>query len=146
MKTLLKFFYLLPVAIVLGLVASLVLNRSKPLPTRFLSGHPFITAPITNLTASLFTAGNQLVPAENDLFIQFRDPAGKLVDVGDVQFELTLPAPGVIQRVTVKPLPTSTPGQYRVTVKPQIAGLWQAKLLINGPSARAEASFPITVK
>ena len=88
--------------------------------------------PITNLTAALFTAGNQLGPAENDLFIQFRDPAGKLVDAGDVLFELTLSAPGVIQRVTVKPLHTSTPGQYRVTVKPQIAGLWQAKILING--------------
>jgi hypothetical protein len=146
MKTLLKFLYLLPVAVVLGLLAGLVLNRSKPPPTRFLSGRPFLSAPITNLTASLFAAGNQLGPAENDLFIQFRDAGGDLVDVGDVQFELTLPAPDNILHKSWKALRTSTAGQYRVTVHPEIAGVWQAKLVINGPSASAEASFPVTVK
>jgi xanthosine utilization system XapX-like protein len=147
MRTLLKLFYLLPVVVVLGLVGFLVLNRSKPPPVRVMTGRPFATAPITNLTANLFTSENQLGPAGNDVFIEFRDAAGKLVDVGDVQFELSLSVPSaIITHITCKVLRTSTPGQYRVTVHPQIAGDWQAKLTITGPSVPAEATFPVSVK
>jgi hypothetical protein len=146
MKTLVKLFYLLPVVVVLGLVGFLVLNRSKP-PVRVMTGRPFATTPITNLTASLFTSENQLGPAGNDVFIEFRDAAGKLADVGDVKFELSLSVPSaIITHITFKVLRTSTPGQYRVTVHPQIAGEWQAKLTITNLSASAEASFPVSVK
>ena len=146
MKTLVKLFYLLPVVVVLGLVGFLVLNRSKP-PVRVMTGRPFDTTPITNLTASLFTAENQLGPAGNDVFIEFRDAGGRLVDVGNVRFELGLAGPTNILHVTFnKVLRTSTPGQYRVTVHPQIAGEWQAKLTITNLSASAEASFPVSVK
>jgi hypothetical protein len=111
-----------------------------------MSGRPFATTPITNLTANLFTAENHLGPAGNDVFIEFRDAAGRLVDVGDVRIELGLSGPAVVLHNVFKALRTSTPGQYRVTVRPQIVGEWQAELVITGPSASAEASFPVTVK
>jgi hypothetical protein len=142
----LKIFYLLPVALVLGLVGSLVLNRSKPPPVRVMSGRPFATTPITNLTASLFTSENQLGPAGNDVFIEFRDANGRLVDVGDVRFELGLSSPAAVVHSTHNVLRTSTPGQYRMKVQPEIAGQWQAKLTLIGPTIHAEASFPVTVK
>lgn len=146
MKNLLKAFYLLPVAVVLGLVANLVFNRSQSPPVRVMSGHPFATTPITNLTASLFTSENQLGPAGNDVFIEFRDAGGKLVDVGDVRFELGMSGPGAVLHSIFKVLRTSTPGQYRVTVHPQIVGDWQAKLAITNPTIQAEVSFPVSVK
>ena len=146
MKTLLKAFYLLPVAVVLGVVGWMVLNRSKPPPVHVMSGRPLASAPITNLTANLFTSENHLGPAGNDVFIEFRDVGGRLVDVGDVRFELGLSGPGAILHSVFKVLRTSTPGQYRVTVRPQIVGEWQAKLIIAGPTTSAEASFPVTVK
>jgi len=146
MKTFLKLFYLLPVVVVLGLVGALVFNRSKPPPVHVMTGRPFATTPITNLTANLFTSENQLGPAGNDVFIEFRDAGGKLVDVGDVRFEISLSGPGAILHSIFKVLRTSTPGQYRVTVRPQIAGEWQAKISITGPSAPAEATFPLSVK
>ena len=146
MKTLLKIFYLLPVAVVLGVVGWLVLSRSKPPPVHVMSGRPFATTPITNLTANLFTAENHLGPAGNDVFIEFRDAGGKLVDVGDVRFELWLSGSAAIVHSVFKALHTSSPGQYRVIVRPQVAGEWQAKLSIAGPVMRAEASFPVTVK
>ncbi len=110
------------------------------------SGQPFATTPITNLTANLFTSEGHLGPAGNDVFIEFRDGGGRLVDVGAVRFELGLAGPGSITHSIFKALRTSTPGQYRVTVQPQIAGDWQAKLIIVGPPIQAEASFPVTVK
>ena len=146
MKTLLKIFYLLPVAVVLGVVGWMVLSQSKPPPVHVMSGRPFATTPITNLTANLFTAENHLGPAGNDVFIEFRDAGGKLVDVGDVSFELGLAGSAAIVHSVFKALRTSAPGQYRVSVRPQIAGEWQAKLSITGPVIRAEASFPVMVK
>lgn len=146
MKTLLKIFYLLPVAVVLGVVGWMVLSRSKPPPVHVMSDRPFATTPITNLTANLFTAENHLGPAGNDVFIEFRDAGGKLVDVGDVSFELGLSGSAAIVHSVFRALRTSAPGQYRVNVRPQIAGEWQAKLSITGPVMRAEASFPVMVK
>ncbi len=146
MKTFLKVFYLLPVAVVLGVVGHLVLDRAEPPPVHVMSGRPFATTPITNLTANLFTSESHLGPAANDVFIEFRDAGGRLVDVGNVSFELGLSRPAAVLPSIFKVLRTSTPGQYRVTVQPQIMGDWQAKLIITGPSTYAEASFPVTVK
>jgi len=145
-KNLLKAFYLLPVVVVLGVVLCLVWNRAKPPPVHVMSGRPFATTPITNLTANFFTSESHLGPAANDVFIEFRDAGGRLVDVGDVRFELVLSGPGSILHSIFKVLRTSTPGQYRVTVQPQIVGDWQAKLIIIGPPTHAEAGFPVTVK
>jgi hypothetical protein len=144
-KTFLKVFYLLPVVVVLGVVLCLVWNRAKPPPVHVMSGRSFATTPITNLTANFFTSENHLGPAANDIFIEFRDAGGRLVDVGDVSFELTLSGPSAILHSFSKVLRTSTPGQYRMTVQPQIVGDWQAKLIIIGPAGHAEASFPVTV-
>jgi hypothetical protein len=145
-KTLLKIFYLLPVAVVLGVVGWMVLNRAKPPPVHVMSGRPFATTAITNLTANLFTAEGHLGPAGNDVFVEFRDAGGKLVDVGDVSFELSLSGPAAIVHSVFKALRTSAPGQYRVNVRPQIAGEWEAKLSITGPAMRAEARFQVVVK
>jgi len=146
MKTWLKLFYLLPVIVVVGIVGYLATNRSKTPPVHVMSGRPFATTPITNLTATLFTPGGQLGPAANDVFIEFRDPAGKLVDVGEVRFELGLTAPGAIMHSIFKVLRTSTPGQYRAAVAPQIAGEWKAKLTLAAPLAPAQATFLVSVK
>jgi hypothetical protein len=145
-KAFLKVFYLLPVAVVLGVVLYLEWNHGKPPPVRVMSGPPFVSTPITNLTANFFTSEGHLGPAANDVFIEFRDAGGKLADVGDVRFELRLAGPGAIMKSTFKALRTSTPGQYRINVQPQIVGDWQGTLLIVGPTNHAQASFPVTVK
>jgi hypothetical protein len=146
LKTFLKIFYILPVIVVVGVVLYLSSNRSKTPSVHVMSGTPFASTPITNLTASLFTSEGHLGPASNDVFIEFRDAAGKLVNVGEVRFELGMSAQGTVMHSIFRVLPTSTPGQYRVTVQPQISGDWQAKLIINGPPNHVETSFPVTVK
>lgn len=145
-KTFLKIFYLLPVLVVLGVVGYVMSNRSKTPALHVMSGTPFATTAITNLTANLFTSEGHLGPAGNDVFIEFHDASGRLTDVGDVRFELGMTGPGAVLHSIFKVLRTSTPGQYRATVQPQIAGDWRAKLSIIGPTIHAEASFGVTVK
>ena len=146
MKSFLKVFYLLPVAVVLAVVLYLEWNHAKPPPVRVMSGRPFLSTPITNLTANFFTSEGHLGPAANDVFIEFRDADGKLADVGNVKFELVLAGPGAILHSVFRPLRTSTPGQYRVNVQPQIVGDWQGKLSIGERTNQVEADFPVTVK
>jgi hypothetical protein len=135
-----------PVVVVLGIVGYLVWNRSKPPPVHLVSGHPFVSVPITNLTANFFTPEGHLGPAANDVFIEFRDASGKLAEVGEVRFDLRLETPGSITHNTFKVLPTSTPGQYRVNVAPQIVGDWNARLSFSAAATQAEANFVVTVK
>ena len=146
MKTFLKALYLLPVIMVMGIVAYLMTKSAKAPQVHLMTGPPFTSVAITNLTANFFTAEGHLGPAQNDVFIEFRDSSGKLVNVGDVTFNMHLAASDAIRNSFFKVMPTATPGQYRVMVQPQIAGEWQAKLAIVGPVNRAEAGFAITVK
>jgi hypothetical protein len=41
---------------------------------------------------------------------------------------------------------TKTPGQYRATIKPDMAGDWIAKLSFNGPRGSGHTSFNLNVK
>lgn len=42
--------------------------------------------------------------------------------------------------------PAGQPGQYRVKIKPDMAGDWTAKLSVDGPHGKVQASFPLNVK
>ncbi len=79
------------------------------------------------------------------MFIEFRDAAGKFVDVGDVTFELDLHMPNVVMHNRWNVLRTATPGQYRVTIEPQMAGEWTGKIAISGADGSAEATIPLKV-
>jgi hypothetical protein len=146
-RKLLYLFYAAPFLIVLGVCGTLGYNRlaHKPPPVRQISAKPFATVKIKVLTASLFTQGNALQASGNDLFIEFRDAGGKLVDAGEGTFELDLHMPSMVMHSIGKVLRTSTPGQYRTTVEPQMAGEWTAKITISGPQGPAEASLPLKV-
>jgi hypothetical protein len=146
-RALLYLFYAVPVVFVLGVTGYLGYGSflHKPPPVRKISGPPFVTVKIKDLTANLFTEGNTLRAAGNDLFIEFRDAHGVLIDVGDVTFELGLKMPDLVMHSLGKVLRTSTPGQYRTTVEPQMAGDWTAKITISGSQGTNETSFPLKV-
>ncbi len=147
-RVILYLFYAAPFLIVLGVCGILGYNRlaHKPPPVREISAKPFATVKIKDLTANLFTQGNALQASGNDLFIEFRGADGKLVDAGEVTFELDLHMPSMVMHSIGKVLRTSTPGQYRTTVEPQMAGDWTAKITISAPQGSAEASLPVNVK
>jgi hypothetical protein len=145
MKTFLKFLFLAPVVAVVIIIGAFFWLRHKGPSLHFLTGRPFASVAITNLTANFFTPEGKLGPAANDVYIEFRDGAGKLKDVGNVEFGIGLESPGTITHSTSIVLPTATRGQYRANVTPQIVGEWKATLSIfstNGP----KADFVLTVK
>lgn len=144
----LKFFYVLPVIFVLGLCGYVVWSRvnHQGLPVRPISSQPFATVQIKGLTANLFTQGDQLRAAGNDLFIEFRDRQSNLANVGEVTLELELKMPDMVMHSIGKVKPTATAGQYRTTLDPQMAGQWTAALGFSGPLGNAATNFPATVK
>jgi hypothetical protein len=147
LRALLALFYALPVLFILGLCGYLAANRlsHKPPPPRPISSTPFATVNIAGLDASLYTGGDALRAAGNDLFIEFRDAQGRLADVGEVSFSLRLNMPASVVDSMGKVFRTSTPGQYRTTLQPAMAGQWAATLAFTGPRGRAEMNFPVNV-
>ena len=147
-KTALKVFYALPVLFVAALCGYVIWSWAthRPPPVRPISSKPFATVPIADLKANLFTQGDQLRAAGNDLFIEFRDDQDKLVDVGEATIELDLKMPDMVMHSIGKVFRTATPGQYRTTMEPQMAGQWTARIGFSGPRGNAETNFSATVK
>jgi hypothetical protein len=147
-RTLLKLLYILPVAFAAVFVADLAYNRAshKPPPVRHISTKPFASVAIDGLTANLFAQGDTLRASGNDVFIEFRDAAGQLADVGDVSLILTLNMPDMVMHSMGRVMPTATPGQYRTTLEPQMAGTWTAKISFTNAKTKGEATLPVTVK
>jgi hypothetical protein len=146
-RYLLPLLYGLPVLVVLGFCGYLCYGRfsHKGPPVRKISAAPFLTVKIDTLTARLFAQGNALSAAGNDLFIEFRDDQGKLVDVGAVSFVLALHMSGSVMHSIGIVNRTATPGQYRTTLDPGLAGEWKATLSYTGPRGQAKADFTVKV-
>jgi len=146
-RVLLKLFYVLPVLFVLGLCGYMAyrsVTHQAP-PVRRISSAPFASVNINGLDAHFFTQGDALRAAGNDLFIEFRNGQGNLADVGDVEFELVLKMPGAVMHSIGKVMRTATPGQYRTSLEPGLAGQWTATLRFSGPRGQAETSFSVKV-
>ena len=147
-RTALKIFYALPIVFVLGLCGYVVWNRvtHKGPPVRPISSKPFAVVPINGLTANLFTQGDELRASGNDLFIEFRDGQSNLVDVGEATLELDLSMPDMVMHSRGIIRRTATPGQYRTSIAPQMAGKWKGKIGFSGAHGIAETNFPAIVK
>jgi Cu(I)/Ag(I) efflux system membrane protein CusA/SilA len=112
-----------------------------------ISGTPFATQKVKDLTVNFIHPKGQLQNAMNDILIEFRDSAnGQLVDVGAVKFDLDMNMPGMVMHSGATIEPTSTPGQYRAKVKPDMAGDWTATLRYQGPHGEGTTSFSVNVK
>ena len=141
-------FYGLPVLIALGVLGYLLYSRMAhlPPPRRVISSSPFATEKLAGLTVNLFTQGDQLHPAGDDLYLDFRDGQGRLTNVGNVTFELSLSMPGMVMHSIGKVFPTSTPGRYRTMVEPQMGGEWSAFLAFTNAGGGAATNFSLSVK
>ncbi|MGP8201729.1 MAG: hypothetical protein ACLQU4_19740 [Limisphaerales bacterium] len=147
-RTALKVFYALPILFVFGLCGYLVWMRAtrQGPPIHHISSKPFASVRIDGLTANLFTQGDQLRAAGNDLFIEFRDGQGHLTDVGEATLGLELKMPDLVMHSMGKVMRTATPGQYRTTLDPQMAGNWTGRIGFSGPRGTTETNFSATVK
>jgi len=114
-------------------------------PTR-ISGAPFITQAVNDLTVSLVNRERGLRQGNNEVMVEFRDRNGQLVDVGNVSFNINMNMPGMQMQGGGAAERTGTPGQYRARVKADMAGDWNAKISFQGPHGKGQRSFSVTAK
>jgi hypothetical protein len=146
-RRLLQIFYALPVLFVLGLFAYMAhskITHQGP-PVRKISATPFASVKVNGLDAHFFAQGDAPRAAGDDLFIEFRDNQGKLIDVGDVDFELILHMSNAVMHSIGKVMRTATPGQYRTTLEPGLAGQWTATIRFSGTRGKGETNFLVKV-
>jgi len=147
-RIVLKAFYAVPVLFALGVLGFLAWSKlSHRAPAvHHISTRPFGSVPIDGLTVNLFTQGDHLRASGNDLFIEFRDPQGTLADVGEATLLLELKMPDMVMHSIGKVFRTATPGQYRTSLDPQMAGDWVATIGFSGPRGTFQTNFTATVK
>ena len=111
-----------------------------------MTGAPFVTQTVNDLTVKLFLPGGQLKKGDNDVLIEFRDSAGQPVDVGTVKFEANMNMTGMQMHEGANIQSAGTPGRYRAKIKVGMAGDWTAKLSYQGPHGNGETSFNLNTK
>jgi hypothetical protein len=102
------------------------------------------TQAVNGVTVQLLDRDGRLKTGDNALTLEFRDAGGQLVEAGDVKLDLQMNMPGMTMRSAAR-VEQKQPGEYRVQVKPDMAGEWTASLSSSGPAAKGDVTFPVTV-
>jgi hypothetical protein len=93
----------------------------------------------------MLSDSDTLHQGKGTVVVEFRDGAGKLVDVGMVTVNATMTMPGMAPMFgdnSVKP--TDTKGRYEVATDLGMAGMWRFTVAWNGPAGTGSVSMPGT--
>ena len=113
---------------------------------RKITSPPFATQTVNDLTVNLMAPAGQLQKGDNNVLIEFRDSAGQLVDVGNVNFIIDMNMPGMQMHEGATVQRTGTAGQYRAKINVGMAGDWTTKLSYEGPRGSGQTSFNLNTK
>lgn len=139
----LKWIVLLISLVAIFFAGNFVWQKIRP---EKISGAPFLTQNINDLTTNFIAPKGQLHAGNNEILIEFRNAQGQLVDVGNVKFNLDMNMPGMEMHTGATIERTKTPGQYLAKLKIDMAADWNAKISFEGSSGEGQQSFSITVK
>src|SRR5882757_8238455 len=114
--------------------------------SRNMTGTPFATQTVNDLTEKLMAPAGQLQTGDNNVLIEFRDSDGQLVDVGDVNFTIDMNMPGMVARGGGPAQKAGTSGQYHTEVRADMAGDWNGRISYDGPRGKGEQSFSVSAK
>ena len=98
-----------------------------------------------SLDVVMLSDSDTLHQGKGTLVVEFRDGAGKLVDVGMVMVNATMTMPGMAPMFgdnSVKP--PDTKGRYEVATDLGMAGTWRFTVEWDGPAGRGSVSMPAT--
>ena len=135
-------------ALVIGLLAIFYAGQfawQKLRPTQ-ISGAPFLTQNVNELTVNFIARGGALRQGNNEVLIEFRDRNGQLVDIGDVKFDMGMNMPGMQMHSGGTVERTNTPGRYRAKMKIDMSGDWNAKISFDGSRGHGETTFSISAR
>ncbi len=77
----------------------------------------------------------------NTFTIEFRSPAGALLDVGTVQAAANMTMPGMVMPGNLQVTSAGVPGRYTATAEFGMAGTWQMRIEWAGPAGSGSVSF-----
>jgi len=104
---------------------------------------PIATQTVNDLTVKLY---GDVRSGQSEVLIEFSDASGKLVDVGNVKFELNMNMPGMQMNEGATIQSTGGPGRYRAKIKVGMTGDWTGKISYDGPRGRGQTTITLSVK
>jgi len=108
---------------------------------------PVETRKVGNLTVVLMNGTGELKQGQNDFIVQFRDPQGQPVDVGEVQLGSSMSMPGMAPMSGDSEItPTGQKGTYRVKSSFAMSGAWHFTIFWNGPYGQGSTAFNTNVR
>jgi hypothetical protein len=112
------------------------------------TGVVIATASGEGVTATLSNSRGYLSEGPNEFTLEFRNSAGKLVDVGAITLYFDMPAMGSMpyMKNDATLTTTRTAGIYRGTVTLEMKGTWQTRLSYQGAAGSGEIGLVINAR
>ena len=100
-----------------------------------------------SLTIVLLNSTGELKQGQNEFVVQFRDPQGQPIDVGDVQLGSSMTMPSMAPMSGGSEItPTGQTGTYRVKSNFAMSGAWHFTIAWNGPNGQGNTAFNCNVR
>jgi len=105
------------------------------------------THAVGNVTVVLLNGTGELKQGQNGFVVQFRDPKGQPIDVGNVQLGSSMSMPSMAPMSGDSEItPAGQTGTYRVKSNFAMSGAWHFTVSWNGPSGQGSAAFNSNVR
>ena len=102
---------------------------------------------VGSVTVVLLNGTGELKQGQNEFVVQFRDPKGQPIDVGNVQLGSSMSMPSMAPMSGDSEItPSGQTGTYRVKSNFGMSGAWHFTLLWDGPSGQGSTAFNSNVR
>lgn len=102
---------------------------------------------VGNVTVVLLNGTGELKQGQNEFVVQFRDPKGEPIDVGNVQLGSSMSMPSMAPMSGDSEItPSGQTGTYRVKSNFAMSGAWHFTVSWNGPSGQGSTAFNSNVR
>ena len=105
------------------------------------------THAVGSVTVVLLNGSGELKQGQNEFVVQFRDPKGQPIDVGNVQLGSSMSMPSMAPMSGNSAItPSGQTGTYRVKSNFAMSGAWHFTLSWDGPSGQGSTAFNSNVR
>jgi hypothetical protein len=102
---------------------------------------------VGNVTVVLLNGTGELKQGQNQFVLQFRDPKGEPIDVGNVQLGSSMSMPSMAPMSGDSEItPFGQTGTYRVKSNFAMSGAWHFTVSWDGPSGQGSTAFNSNVR
>ena len=102
---------------------------------------------VGSVTVVLLNGTGELKQGQNEFVVQFRDPKGQPIDVGNVQLGSSMSMPSMAPMSGDSEItPSGETGTYRVKSNFGMSGAWHFTVSWDGPSGQGSTAFNSNVR